>query len=84
MDSLSNKIEEARIMCEVNALTEKNTGERLVIFTLDEVKFINSKISSTEYVSLNSFIRKLIFHIPLIKAGSEKKEELEDSDFIYY
>lgn len=81
---LHRKITELHLVSKVNSLTEHGTGEKLVMFTLTDMLYVNEKISPTEYEDVRDFIKKLLSGTPLRKLGSEKKTELEEDDFIYY
>lgn len=81
---LHRKITELHLVSKVNSLTEHGTGEKLVMFSLTDMLYVNEKISPTEYEDVRDFIKKLLSGTPLRKLGSEKKTELGEDDFIYY
>jgi hypothetical protein len=84
MEKLKQKAEEMYLMTKVNSLVDNSTGERLVVFSLNDLIYVNEKISKTEYEDLRVFIKKLLEGLPLLCSGSEGKEELSEEDFIYY
>lgn len=84
MERLRQQIEENALMAKVNSLVDSSTGERLVTFSLNDLIYVNEKISRTEYEDLRVFIKKLLEGLPLLCAGSEGKKELVEEDFIYY
>lgn len=84
MEKLKKKSEEMYLMTKVNSLVDSSTGERLVTFSLNDLIYVNEKISKTEYEDLRVFIKKLLEGLPLLCEGSEGKKELSEEDFIYY
>lgn len=84
MERLRQQIEENALMAKVNSLVDSSTGERLVTFSLNDLIYVNEKISRTEYEDLRKFIKKLLEGLPLLCEGSEGKKELSEEDFIYY
>lgn len=66
-------------------VTEKDgSSYKLVTLSENNIESIADTVSSTEYIHLGSFLKKISAGIPLLRKGSENKEELEEEDFVYY
>ena len=88
MNAMNNRLQKLEIIAELNSLSfyEEN-GEKasLIKVNLEDIEYINDKISPTEYESDRlGFLNKVRSKMPLLRAGSEKKERLEEKDYIQY
>lgn len=84
MNDFFQTLQEMELMARVNSLQDLETGEQIILCSLYNIEKIYDNISPTEYEDEQNFLKKLLHLSPLLKKGSEEKEELEESDFIYY
>lgn len=84
LKEIQNELTKYQLMTRVNSLVETSTGRRLATFSLEELLYVDENISKTEYSDLKEFIKKLLEGTPLLRTGSEDKEEVSESDFIFY
>ncbi len=48
------------------------------------IDYIADVVSPSEYIDQVAFLEKLLEKLPLLRNGAEKKEKLEERDFVFY
>ena len=87
MQTIENRLKIMELVAELNSLAiEKEDGskEALVRVNIEDIEYINEAISPVEYTDKVAFLKKIRTKIPLLKIGSENKEELSIKDYIQY
>ena len=88
MEAMNSRLQKLELVAELNSLSfvnEDGTREAILKVNIEDLEYINDKVSPTEYENDRvGFLMKVKSKMPLLRAGSEKKERLEEKDYIQY
>lgn len=85
---MNKRIQRMELLTRINSMmiTDEQGNKRpLLRMNEDDIEFVDDKVSPSEYADDKvSFLQKVLQKIPLLKAGAEKKNKVEETDFINY
>lgn len=88
LEEMNKRIQRMELLTRINSMmiTDEQGNKRpLLRMNEDDIEFVDDKVSPSEYADDKvSFLQKVLQKIPLLKAGAEKKNKVEETDFINY
>ena len=88
LEEMNKRIQRMELRTRINSMmiTDEQGNKRpLLRMNEDDIEFVDDKVSPSEYADDKvSFLQKVLQKIPLLKAGAEKKNKVEETDFINY
>ena len=88
LEEMNKRIQRVELLTRINSMmiTDEQGNKRpLLRMNEDDIEFVDDKVSPSEYADDKvSFLQKVLQKIPLLKAGAEKKNKVEETDFINY
>ena len=88
LEEMNKRIQKMELLTRINSMmiTDDQGNRRpLLRMNEDDIEFVDDKVSPSEYADDKvSFLQKVLQKIPLLKAGAEKKNKVEETDFINY
>ncbi len=88
LEEMNKRIQKMELLTRINSMmiTDEQGNKRpLLRMNEDDIEFVDDKVSPSEYADDKvSFLQKVLQKIPLLKAGAEKKNKVEETDFINY
>lgn len=88
LEEMNKRIQRMELLTRINSMMitdEQGNRRPLLRMNEDDIEFVDDKVSPSEYADDKvSFLQKVLQKIPLLKAGAEKKNKVEETDFINY
>ena len=88
LEEMNKRIQRMELLTRINSMmiTDEQGNKRpLLRMNEDDIEFVDDKVSPSEYADDKvSFLQKVLQKIPLLKSGAEKKNKVEETDFINY
>lgn len=88
LEEMNKRIQRMELLTRINSMMitdEQGNRRPLLRMNEDDIEFVDDKVSPSEYADDKvSFLQKVLQKIPLLKAGAEKKNKVEEVDFINY
>lgn len=88
LEEMNKRIQRMELLTRINSMMitdEQGNRRPLLRMNEDDIEFVDDEVSPSEYADDKvSFLQKVLQKIPLLKAGAEKKNKVEETDFINY